>query len=685
MTAKLGVSYSLTLEACIRQRHHLSIYKINLKDPQNTPVQLTFDNGFPSSQYAGNTEADDDLAQHNNIMDMAPVPLADGRLLFTSNRSSLIAFHPEARVYKNMIQLMFTMDDHGGLAITPELANMRPLENSTMHMVQHPVQLKDGRILYSWWHDAGTKYTYAMTNLMTIHPDGTNLQQFTEPHDHHKVLDHFITQSTSGDIVSGLYYPSFDYGYGILLSLPLDPGAPGAEMDFQRDPVEQRSTFINDNGTSPKFSFREFDRIGTLNITPHTTPLDVPAPQRSGKYSMPSAAPNNSVLVAYSTGSVNWFNSVCNPNVNDGVDLCESLKSGIYLIQNASGDNLVTDPNQLIKIKDDPEYNEIWPRAVISYKELYGQEKPSEIADSVTSNSQDIRIEVGEVAAMIGTSSMYNRELLNESGDKLDAYAPNSSRENNDGNWTIQGADAGVFDNTEIYGVRIIATPPVPFTSPLSNDNQSNTDINRYLLDDRSRFVPRRFGSYHGERWEILGEFPLAHKSVTDAQGNPDSSWLAKIPANMPTFIQTIDDKGMTLTSELTWRALKPGENRSDCGGCHANSIPALDFSTTQTGKKAPIKNIAGIIDTDPKIQNSYWDLTSGSIPLLSENGTEFVDGSSIGIEFFRDVNPILQTKCVSCHTPSGTGNMMILDGVGPDADAWAVLSQTKNPATSPK
>lgn len=108
-----------------------------------------------------------------------------------------------------------------------------------------------------------------------------------------------------------------------------------------------------------------------VTITPHTTAGDVPAPGLSGKYSMPSTATNGDLLVAYSSGSVNWFNSACAPS-----NLCESLKSGIYMIKNADGDesDFITDPSvDLVLIKDDPNYNEIWSRAVLSYQQIYGQ------------------------------------------------------------------------------------------------------------------------------------------------------------------------------------------------------------------------------------------------------------------------------------------------------------------------
>ena len=637
------------------------IYKINLDDPNFKPIRLTFDTGFDSKLHAGNITADDDFGFWTNIRDMAPVPLADGRILFTSTRRALVPFNVFTKGVDEPVSQMYVMDDHDGSAITPELANMHVLESGSLHMVQHPIQLKDGRILFSSWQDVATKFNYAMTNLMTVHPDGSNLQQFTEPHNHQKMIDHFITQLSSGDVTAGLYYPSYDFGYGLIIRLPLDPDGP----DFLRDHIP---LVESPNGTTGVgLSKREFDRKGTVNMTTHSTSADIPAPNRSGKYAMPSGGPLNQMLVAYSTGYVNYFQAACNraglPNT------CEGLKSGIYLIPNA--DNaIIDDPAKLIRIKDEPGVNEIWPRAVLSYKDMYGQDKPNILPSLMTQGNQDSRISVGEASAMVGTSSMYYREPLNESNP--DPFESNIERHLHDGNWLIQGAEAGVFNNTDIYGVRLIATPSTPFTSPVPKA----PFILRHLPDARQAQVPQRFGAYHHEKWEILGEFPLAHKDKTDLQLNPDSSWLAKIPSDVPMLIQTIDKKGLTLTSELTWRALKSGELRADCGGCHVHSLQPLDFSTTETGKKAPLTGIPGITDNDLRIQQGHWDLTTGTIPILADNGSvSFVSGGTYGVEFYRDIKPILSAKCASCHSSSGTTTTMPLDGTTAENDAWAIIS----------
>jgi hypothetical protein len=187
--------------------------------------------------------------------------------------------------------------------------------------------------------------------------------------------------------------------------------------------------------------------------------------------------------------------------------------------------------------------------------------------------------------------------------------------------------------------------------------------------------VVARYGALHQERWEILGEFPLTHKDTLDSQGNPDTSWVAKVPADTPFLIQTIDANGMTLVSELTWRGLKSGEKRVDCGGCHAHSVEPVDFADTQAGKREPISMVANLDLDDPMIQEGIWDLTKGTTPVLESAGVRKENGYSYGVEFTRDVLPIITETCVGCHTANGSGSMLVLDGSTGDLDAYGALT----------
>ncbi|WP_440903479.1 hypothetical protein ACMZOO_11490 [Catenovulum sp. SX2] len=623
------VYYSLIEQAANESASWL--YKINLELANSKPIRLTFDDGFDSALYAGNSKQGHDLSSYRGIRDMAPVPLSNGKLLFTSNRAGLVALNSGTdAVVAGSVQQLYIMDDHFGELTNKRLANIQRLETGNIHTVQHPMQLMNGEILFSSWQDVGHKFRYAMTSLFTVNPDGTNLKQFTEPHYRNKFLHHFITQLPNEDVISALYYPSFDYGYGVIARYPFDPIGPD---------------YIRETYSEDKLGHRDFARKGAVNLTPHSTPRDIPSPDRSGKYSMPSIAKNGELLVAYSTGSVNYFGAACEIK-----NQCEHLKSGIYLIKDPVN-TVVTHPSQLVRVIDEPEYNEIWPRAVLDYKTLYGLDKPQ-----VQTLSMKPRVSP-EATAIVGTSSMYNREPL--TGNDVDPFQSRSSnRELHDGNWTIQGAEAGVFTNSDIYAVRIVGTPAKPYTQPINKyrHKQRWQQIIQYLPDDRLDKVVARYASFHGEKWQILGEFPLIHKQngLIDLQNNLDTSWQAKIPAETPFLIQALDKNGMTLISEMTWRALKPGEKRVDCGGCHAHSISSLDFDSTATGKGRLLSNIMGLDELDPRISQGTWDLTSGSIPVLAEQGVQFIEKRVLDVEFVRDVYPILTEQCSSCHQRGG-------------------------------
>lgn len=686
------------------------LYKIKLDDPAYTPIRLTFDDGFDSKLYAANTyesydadtkvsvehdeatKLEHDQGNYRAIRDMSPIQLEDGRLLFVSNRSGLTALNPGTNaITRGSVLQLYTMDDHDGELDSAVKSRITRLETGTLHVGLHPIQLKDGRILFSTWQDVAQRFQYAMTVLFVVNPDGTNLQQFTEPHDHHKNVEHFATQMANEDVITGSYYPSFDFGYGIFMRYPINHDEkPGFIRDYHEEP-----------GLDGNAVDKEFARKNLVNMTPHTTGGDEPAPEidgiPQGKYSMPAVTKDNHLLVSYSTGYVNHFGATCD---QDTFFKCEDLKSGIYLIKNAD-DTIVNNANELILIKDDLQYNEMWPKPVLSYEQMYGDVKKPITFESELGHT---KIPLGQAAGLVGTSSMYNRETSDTPNGTDDGDVPfqaGKKRETFIGGWRIQGTDVGIYTNDDIYGVRLIGTPAKPFTKPVPRDGTYD-DIQKYLIDTRLKNVVARYGSFHGERWEILGEFPLTNKGrlnesgglILDGQGNPDSSWVAKIPAETPFLIQTIDANGMTLNSELSWRGLKSGEVRTDCGGCHAHSIESLDFDTTESAKNLDYTsnmtasimenvNLIGIDHNDPKIRNAIWDLTQGSIPLLESNeegvGVKFIEAGVLAVEFNRDVKPIIESKCTSCHTTGGSAPDLILDGSS-GVDAYDTLSSAVTP-----
>src|SRR5205085_4932254 len=116
----------------------------------------------------------------------------------------------------------------------------------------------------------------------------------------------------------------------------------------------------------------------------------------------------------------------------------------------------------------------------------------------------------------------------------------------------------------------------------------------------------RLFRSHAMERLRILGEIPVrkfvvpssggsssgqppkggtTNDQPTDPDGNPDTSFLAKIPADTAFTFQTLGKDGMVLNMAQTWHQLRPGEVRHDCGGCHAHSQKPTRFEDTYAAR----------------------------------------------------------------------------------------------------
>ena len=158
----------------------------------------------------------------------------------------------------------------------------------------------------------------------------------------------------------------------------------------------------------------------------------------------------------------------------------------------------------------------------------------------------------------------------------------------------------------------------------------------------------------------------MRKEGVIDAQGNVDTSFLAKIPADVPFTFQTLDRNGLVLNTAQTWHQARPGERRVDCGGCHAHSRPALDFNTTAAAQPSYV--VRDLAQTTPLLA-----VDGSAAPGVTTNNVR-----SMTVEYLRDIRPILQAKCASCHT-SRNGQT---PAAGLDLDADDRLIDGGYPAT---
>ena len=228
-----------------------------------------------------------------------------------------------------------------------------------------------------------------------------------------------------------------------------------------------------------------------------------------------------------------------------------------------------------------------------------------------------------------------------------DKYFLVSCKMNARSSWGVYLAD--VFDNLtlvyEVPGYALLEpTPVLPRKQPMVIPDQvdlARNDATVYIGDVYAgqglKGVPRgtirqlRLVSYdfgyrglagsdkigYGGPWEamrIIGTVPVEQ----------DGSASFHVPANTPISLQTLDGEGKAVQLMRSWFTAMPGEKIS-CVGCHETpmDVPA---NTTNLAAKRP-----------PRAVSPWY-------------------GPARGFDFEREVQPVLDKYCVSCHDGSRAG-----------------------------
>ncbi|HYT93154.1 MAG TPA: hypothetical protein VEL76_30835 [Gemmataceae bacterium] len=677
------------------------IYKIHVKTRKT--VRLTQQEFTPNTG-AGNWSRDFRTAEPGKnslgygVFNMGPCPLPGGKVMFTSNRN---AFKPPKRL-PHTLQL-FVMDDPPHPDPLPQGARERNVEcigHLNLGMALHPVVLMDGRVMFSSLESQGLRGA-TLWGLWTIHPDGTNWNPLVSaflPGASPSAF-HFQTQLSDGSIVAEEYYNQTSSGFGGYLKMPAQApeGTPSFGPGYTENPRNPPLRGGRFDDGRPRLRRLPFSPYGVESITPFARTDEGAADfsvrgakssTRVGRVTHPSGAPDNHLLTVWSPGPVNGGYTVHRPAV-DG---------GLYLIK---GGKTVEEPGQMLLIKNDPKYNEQWPRALVPYKRIYGIDEPKSLPSLANDGKQSPHLPAGTPFGLVGTSSLYKRESypngvvppnkvtatfaggVDPTGGYLDLDPFNSTVEGVSLNWINQGADAGRYSNGDIHAIRILAMEPT-------------TDRNRGPKSGRT------FRSHANERLRILGEIPVRHfpqqknpspqppprngegekKSLApplpvgegvggrglggqplDPDGNPDTSFLAKIPADVAFTFQTLDKHGMVLNMAQTWHQLRPGEIRNDCGGCHAHSQRPTPFEKTYAAR--PDYKVFDLTQQTPLLTSKKHDQSGQKWDVKDETGVRF-EKTVKNVEYYRDVKPILDRSCAACHTASGgrkpPGNLVLDD-----------------------
>jgi hypothetical protein len=639
-------------------RQGADIYKIHV--PSRRIVRLTNQRYSPNTGAAAwskdyRTPAPGKSYLEPGVYNMGACPLPGGRIVFTSNRDG---FRP-ARGYPAVALQLFVMDDRDR-SIGPEEdpPNLEKIGHLNVSGALHPVVLADGRIMYSSLESQGIRDSI-LWGIWTIRPDGTGWNPLVSAFDPGGAPNgfHFQTQLSDGSIIVEEYYNQNNSGFGSYIKLPPAPpdGYPAFGPAYMADPRNRPWRMGRFDNGRPKWYRMPFMPTGAVALTPFALGQEGPADRAVrgdknapavGKFTHPSAAPDNHLLTVYSPGPV-----------NHQYTFLPQLDGGIYLLKNGA---VIEEPAQLLLIKNDPRYNESWPRALVSYERIHGIKEPRLLPRLPNDGQASKYLPEGTPFGLVGTASFYKRESYPNGAVAREsvtaAYAGGHDPWKGLGaftshgngmplNWHNQGADSCLYSNDDIHAVRILVMEPT--------------------TDRRGAHSGRLFYNHAHERMRILGEIPLRHfqggKQPDDPDGNPDTSFLAKIPADTPFTFQTLDRDGMVLNMAQTWHQLRPGEIRNNCGGCHAHSQQPTDFQLTAAAR--PDYAVWDLVNKTPLLVDRARDQSKRQWDSKNETGLRFTRGV-LNVEYFRDVQPILKRSCTACHTardgksPAGNLNL---------------------------
>jgi Hydrazine synthase alpha subunit middle domain len=604
------------------------LYKLDLTT--RTLVRLTTQTLTPNTGNGARFEPGAAGSNHPRIgvFNTAGTWAPGQRIVFTSNRNNLLP--PKELTNGQRVMQLFAMDDDG--------RNVEQIGHLNLAMALHPQVLLDGRIAFSSWEEQGLRDTRQFP-LWVIGPDGrgwNGLSGFSEPF----LVHHFMTQMPGGDLVVTRYYNLNNNGFGDLIRYPLDPAGP--------DYDSPQATFSD--GLDGKVPFQ---RIGQVRLTPFTTPDDFPAPcpgwednaygasgiegpapcagaDRRGKLTHPAAAPSAAgdparadLLAVYAPGPANHNGIYASlgtalPWVHGEIVLIPDAQPVPVPPAGVAGR-----PPGLVTILAEDGFNLQWPRPVASWQQLYGVAGPAGWPELTDAAIRAEGLTPGEPFGLIGSASLLWRDTEASLGRYWEDRDPFNTGDEAPFRWTRQGADAGVYQDDDVWAVRVLMLAPATDRTYPNNGP--------------------RFRSLGGERLRILGEIPVRkpgapHLLRPDGALEEDTSFLARIPADTAVTFQTLDRRGMVLNMAQTWHQVRPGEARYDCGGCHAHSKEPLDFEDTAAARP-------DYVVPDLARRTPLLTLGAGNQP-----GLRTVASHQVAVEWFRDVEPILEARCASCH-----------------------------------
>ena len=461
------------------------------------------------------------------VFNLGPCPLPGGRVVFTSNRNG---FKPPRGYPPRALQL-FVMDDDGD--------NVEWIGHLNLGMALHPVVLKDGRVMFSSLEIAGAARQHrcgASGASTPTAPTGTRCVSALRPgrrpdrvplpdaalrrqHRRRGVLQpeqqRLRHATSSSRRRRRTATPAFGPAY---MRRPAQPAAAAR-------PARQRPAATTSAAVQP-VRHRVADAV-----RPHRRrPGRLVGPRRQGlaRASARSRTPPARRTTTCSPSGRPARSTAATRSTSPAVD------GGIYLIKDGKADRRAG-PDAA-----DQERPEV-QRAVAARRSC---RTSASTASTSRSSSPPLandgklsqHLPEGTPFGLVGTSSLYKREsfpygvvppgsvtatFAGDDRKDLDRFTSDVDGRRTTG--ACQGADAGLYANDDIHAIRILAMEPTTDRTAAPKSG-------------------RLFHNHASERLRILGEIPVRKFDRTasnrlDPDGNPDTSFLAKIPADVAVHV----------------------------------------------------------------------------------------------------------------------------------------------------
>jgi len=387
-------------------------------------------------------------------------------------------------------------------------------------------------------------------------------------------------------------------------------------------------------------------QVGSYPLTSNAISTDIPskyivaAGAYRGKFTTPRCGKADEIFFGYSPTTSNGKHTQYNPLTSE----CQrnvyrsfiGFRPNLNAFDPIESVNVSSESGIRIVVRDSSRQNNlIWPTPVISWQERTSDEQQQ---FSETARNPSNNISAGMPYAEVGTSALDNTDRL--PFDCSTGYSFQQGTVPFSPNATLAGLES---DRDEL----INNTDGLTYVN--NRNNFCESIINKDLVLGVSINITSNkpsLSSDYSPGFNTDGEGQTGYKKeaskllgIYSIQGQTDTSFKAIIPANIPFDLQLISKRyGMKLTDVRSWHALKPGESRTDCGGCHNHKPGAgIQFSGTHADTHSALNLVSG---------TPYVEYDSTCTPFMAQSS----DPTITLPEWRVDIYPKFDQYCGSCH-----------------------------------